>query len=110
MQQRCVVPLPMPVPLPFPRLFGPAVGCYGDVLSHHPTAARAPQQHHQQQQQPRQQQPSHVSATANGSSTEAVVSDPEITRLAATQQFRAVLLQQRRQFGSAAGVHQPLLH
>jgi hypothetical protein len=110
-QQRCVVPLPMPVPLPFPRLFGPAVARYGDTLRRQgqPVSQQQPGHRPQQQQQPQQhpqqqsQRPEANSRAAGGGAPDAVVSVPELTRLAADAQFREVLRLQRRQLASAAG-------
>jgi hypothetical protein len=86
----------MPVPLPFPRLFGTAVTRCGSSLSH-----SQPQQ--QQQQQPHR--PANNGAPATSHASDAVVSVPELTRLAADAQFREVLQRQRRQLASAAGEH-----
>ncbi len=91
-QQRCVAPLPMPVPLPFPQLFAPTVARHGDILSRGEAAAAAAAQ----------------AAAAAGpfpsASVAEVVSVPELTRLTATHVFRDVLVQQRRQLDSAAGM------
>lgn len=107
-QQRCVVPLPMPVPLPFPHVFGPAVARYGDTLRHSQVVSQQQPSHHPQQphQQHPQQQPQRSEANgraAGGEALDAVVSVPELTRLAADAQFREVLRLQRRQLASAAG-------
>jgi hypothetical protein len=106
-QQQCVVPLPMPVPLPFPRLFGDAVTRYGSTLRHSQAESQQQPGHRQQQQQQQQQQQwqrSEANGTAAvGDAAGAVVSVPELTRLAADAQFREVLQRQRRQLASAAG-------
>lgn len=105
-QQRCVVPLPMPVPLPFPRLFGPAVAHYGNTLRPGQAALQQQPSHRQQQQQQTQQQPQRPEANGgavSGGAPDAVVSVPELTRLAADAQFGEVLRLQRRQLASAAG-------
>ena len=89
MQQRCVVPLPLPLPLPFPRLFSRTVTRRGDVLSAGEAAAAARQRD--------------AAAAAGQAVPDGVASAPELTRLAATHGFWAVLAQQRRQLDSAAG-------